>query len=247
MEQRVQKKTLIYSGKAKLLYSTDSPGYAVMEFRDDATAFNGVKKATLPKKGIINNYVNAFIMQKLAASGIPTQFVALYSDRESVVKQLDMIKVECVVRNFTAGNLCVRLGLEWGIALNPPIFEWFLKSDPLNDPPINESIIKTFKWASEQELSEMKTYTLKVNDILSKLCTAAGLMLVDFKLEFGRYQNQIVLGDEFTPDGCRIWDQKTRKILDKDRFRKDLGDIIEGYEEIAQRLGISLPEIVTAK
>lgn len=234
------KETLLYSGKAKSLYRSNDPDYLIMEFRDDTTAFDGLKKAQLSRKGMINNQFNAFIMQKLTAAGIHTQFVSLYSDTESVVKNLEMIRVESVVRNIAAGHLCSRLGIEEGIELNPPTFEFFLKNDELHDPMINDSLIITFGWASEEEIRKMKALSYQVNAILKPLFLEVGLLLVDFKLEFGRYQGEIVLGDEFSPDGCRIWDAQTRKKMDKDRFRKELGDVIEAYEEVAQRLGMTI-------
>lgn len=236
----VTKENLLYSGKAKSLYSSSDPDYLIMEFRDDTTAFDGLKKAQLARKGVVNNHFNAFIMQKLAAADIKTQFVSLYSDSESVVKNLDMIRLESVVRNIAAGHLCSRLGIEEGLALNPPTFEFFLKNDELHDPMINDSIILTFGWASEEEIRQMKALSYQVNAVLQPLFLQADLLLVDFKLEFGRYKGEIVLGDEFSPDGCRIWDAKTRKKLDKDRFRKELGGVIEAYEEVAQRLGMAI-------
>ncbi len=237
----MEKRSLRYVGKAKSLYDTDDDRYLIMEFRDDTTAFDGVKKTQLANKGIINNQINAFIMQQLEKAGISTQFVRLFSENESVVKHLEMIPVECVVRNIAAGHLCSRVGIKEGIDLVPPTFEFFLKNDELHDPMINESLIHTFGWASDEEVAIMKKRSLKINEILKDLFARADLLLVDFKLEFGRFEGDIVLGDEFTPDGCRIWDAHTRKKLDKDRFRKDLGDVIESYEEVAQRLGVSLP------
>lgn len=239
----MNKQEQCYSGKSKSLYKTDDPRYLVMLFRDDATAFNGVKKATLARKGQINNHFNAFIMEQLAAAGIQTQFVRLFSQMESVVKHLEMIPVESVVRNLAAGGLAKRLGIEEGRELNPPTLEFFLKDDAQNDPMINESIIRAFGWANDAEIEEIKTQSLRVNEILKPLFLKAGLLLVDFKLEFGRLDNQLVLGDEFTLDGCRIWDAKTREKLDKDRFRRDLGNVIESYEEVARRLGINLEAV----
>lgn len=236
----LKKQALLYSGKAKSLYQTNDSDYLVMEFRDDTSAFDGVKKAKLQRKGLVNNHINAFIMEKLAAEGINTQFVSLYSETESVVKNLDMIPVECVIRNRAAGHLCSRLGIQEGLELNPPTFEFFLKNDALHDPIINDSLIRTFNWASDQEVDIMRRQTYAINSILVSLFAEAGLLLVDFKLEFGRYKGEIVLGDEFSPDGCRIWDAKTLAKLDKDRFRKDLGSVIEAYEEVAQRLGIEV-------
>lgn len=237
----MKKLAQLYAGKAKTLYATDDDRYLIVDFRDDATAFNGLKKAELKDKGVINNHFNAFIMETLTKAGVPCHFVRLWSSHESVVKRLEMIKVECVIRNIAAGNLCKRLGIKEGLELNPPLFEYFLKDDALNDPIITEDHILHFGWATAAELAVMKQLTFKVNEILQPLFLKAGLLLVDYKLEFGRYQNEIVLGDEFSPDGCRIWDAKTRAILDKDRFRKDLGDVVAGYSEVAHRLGVPLP------
>ena len=231
----------IYSGKAKTLYKTDQAHLLIVEFRDDATAFNGVKKAQFAKKGLLNNCINAFLMQKLQEAGIVVHFEKLISSTESLVKELDMIRLECVVRNIASGSLTKRLGIKEGTELQPAIFEFFLKDDALGDPMINESHIRTFHWATEQEVATMKQLTFKVNEVLKSLFLAAGILLVDYKLEFGRFQGQLVLGDEITPDGCRLWDVKTRKILDKDRFRRDLGEVMESYEEVAKRLGVALP------
>lgn len=236
----LKKQKQLYVGKAKSLYDTNDPRYLIMEFRDDATAFNGVKKSALARKGLVNNHFNAFIMRHLEAAGVSTQFVELFSPTESVVKHLEMIRIESVLRNIAAGNLSKRLGIEEGGELNPPILEFFLKNDKQNDPMINDSIIRAFNWATDEEIATIKKYTLRVNEILKPLFLKAGLLLVDFKLEFGRLEGQLVLGDEFTPDGCRIWDAKTGKKLDKDRFRRDLGGVVESYEEVAQRLGIDL-------
>lgn len=241
-EKAVESQQLIYSGKAKSLYTTENPDQVLCVFRDDTSAFDGQKVAQLARKGMVNNHVNAFIMQKLQEGGIPTHFVKISQENASIFKRLKMIPVECVVRNFAAGSLSRRLGIEMGTPLNPPTFEFFLKNDPLHDPMINESHILTFGWASAQDIEKMKFYAFEVNRVLKDLFQKAGLLLVDYKLEFGYYHNEIVLGDEFTPDGCRIWDAQTKKVLDKDRFRRDMGDVVEGYEEVAQRLGIHLPQ-----
>lgn len=238
----MQKGHHFYSGKAKSIYATHDPEVWVLEFRDDATAFNGVKKATLKNKGAINNYFNAFFMEKLAAKGIATHFIQRISDTESLVRRLEMLPVECVVRNITAGNLCKRLGVPFGMRLSQPIFEFFLKNDALNDPIINEDHIRAFGWASEQEIAKMKERTLQINTILQQIFADKNLLLVDFKLEFGRLKNDLVLGDEFTLDGSRVWDKTTQEPFDKDRFRQDLGNVIESYQEVARRLGIEMPE-----
>ncbi len=232
--------TPIYSGKAKTLYTTDDPDKLIMGFRDDTSAFDGRKLAQLSRKGKINNRFNAFIMAKLAEAGIPTHFEHLLSDTESLVKKLHMIPIECVVRNLTAGSVCRRLGVKEGIALDPPTFEFFLKNDELHDPMVNDYLIRSFNWASDADIARMKELTFRVNAVLKDLFFAAGILLVDYKLEFGRYHNEVVLGDEFTPDGCRLWDAATREKLDKDRFRQDLGGVVEAYEEVARRLGIGI-------
>jgi phosphoribosylaminoimidazole-succinocarboxamide synthase len=238
VETPMEKREELYAGKAKSVYRTDDPERFVLLFRDDTSAFDGEKKEQLNRKGMVNNKFNAFIMEKLQAAGVPTHFEGLLSDTESLVRKLDMIPVECVVRNVSAGSLCRRLGVAEGQTLNPPTFELFLKNDALHDPMVNESLAISFGWATETELVKMKELTYKVNEVLKALFEAAGMILVDYKLEFGRSQGEIVLGDEFSPDGCRIWDRETRKKMDKDRFRQGLGDVIEAYEEVGRRLGI---------
>ena len=237
----MEKRNELYRGKAKSVYTTDDPDRLVLLFRNDTSAFDGKKIEQLDRKGMVNNRFNAFIMQKLEEAGIPTQFDALLSDNECLVKKLDMIPVECVVRNFAAGSLVKRLGVEEGMALTPPTFELFLKDDAKGDPFINQSHVVTFGWVTAEQLARMQELTLKINDILKGLFDAAGLLLVDFKLEFGLFKGEIVLGDEFSPDGCRLWDKETRKKMDKDRFRQGLGGVIEAYEEVAHRLGVPLP------
>ncbi len=236
----MEKVSELYSGKAKSVYVSDDPRKLVLLFRDDTSAFDGEKVARLARKGMVNNRFNAFIMQTLEAGGIPTHFEALLSDNESLVKRLEMFPVECVVRNITAGSICRRLGVAEGLDLEAPTFEFFLKNDELHDPMINEYHIRAFGWAADQDMERMKELTFAVNGILKKLFADVGLLLVDYKLEFGRYDDQILLGDEFTPDGCRLWDAETRRKLDKDRFRQGLGDVVEAYEEVAARLGIQL-------
>jgi phosphoribosylaminoimidazole-succinocarboxamide synthase len=238
----MQRGDVLYSGKAKTVYLCDDPGALILHYRNDTSAFDGEKVEKLDRKGMVNNYFNAFIMQALEDKGIKTHFIKLLSDTDSLVRKLDMIPVECVVRNVAAGSICKRLGVKEGIDLKLPTFEFFLKNDPLHDPMINEYHIRAFGWATDQDVAEMKEYTFQVNDVLTELFAAAGLTLVDFKLEFGRNDDGLLLGDEFTPDGCRIWDSKTREKLDKDRFRRDMGGVVEAYEQVADRLGISLGE-----
>lgn len=234
----MEKREELYAGKAKSVYRTDHPERFVMVFRDDTSAFDGEKKEQLNRKGMVNNRFNAFIMEKLEAAGVPTHFEGLLSDTESLVRKLDMIPVECVVRNISAGSLCRRLGVEEGKTLLPPTYELFLKNDAMHDPMVNESLAISFGWAKAEELEQMKRLTYQVNDVLQTLFEEAGMLLVDYKLEFGRADGQIILGDEFSPDGCRIWDRETRKKMDKDRFRQGLGEVIETYEEVGRRLGI---------
>jgi phosphoribosylaminoimidazole-succinocarboxamide synthase len=230
----------LYSGKAKSVYRTDDPELFILHFRDDTSAFDGERVEQLSDKGKVNNIFNAYIMEKLSAEGIPTHFVKRLSDTDSLVKKLDMIPVECVVRNYAAGSLCKRYGIEEGISINPPTFEFFLKNDALHDPMINDSHIISFGWAKAEHIEEMKALTIKVNTILKDFFLKADMLLVDYKLEFGLSDGEITLGDEFSPDGCRIWDKSTRNKMDKDRFRQNLGNVIETYKEIGQRLGIDL-------
>lgn len=236
----MEKRDELYSGKAKSVFFTDDTDKLILHFRNDTSAFDGEKIEKLDRKGEVNNKFNAFIMQKLEQSGIPTHFEKLLSSEESLVKKLEMFPIECVVRNIAAGSLCKRLGVEEGIELSPPLFEFFLKNDELHDPMINDYHIQSFGWATPDDVEHMKRLTFEVNDVLKQLFLDAGLLLVDYKLEFGRFDKQIVLGDEFTPDGCRLWDAETRKKLDKDRFRQGLGGVVEAYEEVAARLGIDL-------
>ena len=236
----MKKLTELYSGKAKSVYATDDADCVIMEFRDDTSAFDGRKIVQLARKGRVNNKFNAFIMEKLSTAGVPTHFERLLSDNEVLVKKLQMIPVECVVRNIAAGSLCKRLDITEGQELNPPTLEFFLKNDALHDPMINEYHIRSFGWATDNEVAVMKDLTFRANHVLKTLFANAGILLVDYKLEFGRFHDTVILGDEFSPDGCRLWDATTRKKLDKDRFRQDLGDVIEGYEEVARRLGVML-------
>ena len=237
----MQKQQELYRGKAKTVFHTDDENKLILHFRNDTSAFDGEKIEQLDRKGEVNNKFNHFIMSKLEEAGIKTQVESLVSDTESLVKKLDMIPVECVVRNFAAGSMCRRLGVEEGIELSPPTFEFFLKNDALHDPMVNEYHIESFGWADQAQIAEMKRLTFSVNKVLSELFDKGGMLLVDFKLEFGVDVNgDIVLGDEFTPDGCRLWDKETRKKLDKDRFRQGLGSVVESYIEVASRIGLTL-------
>ena len=228
----------LYRGKAKTVYATDNPELLILEFRNDTSAFDGLRIEQLDRKGMVNNKFNFFIMTKLRDAGIPTQVEALLSDNEVLVKKLDMVPVECVVRNRAAGSLVKRLGVEEGKVLNPPTFELFLKNDALHDPMVNESHCKAFGWATDEQLATMKELSFKINTILTDIFDKAGLILVDYKLEFGLFKGEITLGDEFSPDGCRLWEKETLKKMDKDRFRQGLGGVIEAYEEVATRIGV---------
>ena len=229
---------LLYQGKAKSAYLTDDPDLLVLQFRDDTSAFDGEIIEQLSEKGAINNQFNAFIMTRLAEACIPTHFVERLSATDALVKRLDMIPVECVVRNKAAGSLVRRLGVEEGLDFDPPLFELFLKNDALHDPMITEHHVEAFGWATRDEMARMHELTLQTNTVLKAMFDEAGLQLVDFKLEFGRFHGEIVLGDEFSPDGCRLWDKATGEKKDKDRFRQKLGGVLEAYREVAERLGI---------
>jgi phosphoribosylaminoimidazole-succinocarboxamide synthase len=240
----MEKRQELYRGKAKTVYATDDPHRLIMHYRDDVSAFDGVKLAQLAQKGETNNRINAFVMGRLAQAGVATHFVALLTERESLVKAMKMIPVECVVRNICAGSMAKRYGIEEGTRLAEPIFEFFLKSDALHDPLVNDDHIRVLGWATAGEIARMKALTHQVNAVLKPLFAAAGIDLVDYKLEFGHPTDDpdgpLVLGDEFTPDGCRLWDAKTGEKMDKDRFRRDLGSVIEHYREVARRIGAPL-------
>jgi phosphoribosylaminoimidazole-succinocarboxamide synthase len=240
----MEKRQELYKGKAKTVYATDDAHRLIMHYRDDVSAFDGAKLAQLEGKGETNNRINAYVMGKLAGAGVPTHFVALLSERESLVKAMRMLPVECVVRNVCAGSMAKRYGVAEGTPLSEPIFEFFLKSDALHDPLCNDDHVRVLGWATAAEIEEMKALTHRVNGVLKPLFAAAGIDLVDYKLEFGHPiedpRGPLVLGDEFTPDGCRLWDAKTGEKLDKDRFRRDLGGVIEHYREVARRIGAPL-------
>ena len=235
----------IYEGKAKVLFEGPEPGTIVQYFKDDATAYNKKKTGTITGKGVLNNRISEYLMTGLADMGIPTHFVRRLNMREQLVKEVEIIPLEVIVRNVAAGSMAKRLGISEGSALARSIVEWCYKSDELDDPIVSEEHITAFGWATPPELDEMMSMTLRINDFLSGLFRGIGIRLVDFKIEFGRYyfndEERIILADEISPDGCRLWDLKTGKKLDKDRFRRDMGDVAEAYQEVAQRLGI-LPE-----
>jgi len=235
----------VYEGKAKILFEGPESGTLIQYFKDDATAFNNKKHAVITGKGVLNNRISEYLMLKLHDVGIPTHFVRRLNMREQLIREVEIIPIEVVTRNFAAGSLSKRLGIEEGTALPRSIVEYYLKSDELGDPMVSEEHITAFGWASYQEIDEIMNMSLRVNDFLQGLFLGVGLKLVDFKLEFGRLWEdedmRIILADEISPDNCRLWDVKTNERLDKDRFRQDLGKVEEGYQEIARRLGI-LPE-----
>ena len=235
----------IYEGKAKILYEGPEPGTLIQYFKDDATAFNAQKKATLDGKGVLNNRISEYMMLRLAEIGIPTHFIKRINMREQLIKKVEIVPLEVICRNVAAGTMSKRLGIEEGEKLPRSVVEFCLKRDDLGDPLIAEEHIHTFGWASEAEVDEIIAMTLRINDYMQGLFAAVGIRLVDFKIEFGRLPvdggHQIVLADEISPDSCRLWDWETNKKLDKDRFRRDLGDVTEAYSEVATRLGILKP------
>ncbi len=236
----MEKRAELYKGKAKSVYLTDDPDHLILLFRDDTSAFDGKRIEQLDRKGMVNNRINAFIMSRLAAAGLANHFVAQLSAQEALVRRLQMIPIECVVRNISAGSMCRRLGVAEGIDLDPPTFEFFLKNDALGDPMVNEYHIASFGWATPDQVARMKELSFAVNDVLKALFRDGDLLLVDYKLEFGLFKGEVMLGDEFTPDGCRLWDVHTREKLDKDRFRQNLGNVVESYEIVCHRLGVDL-------
>lgn len=222
----------IYEGKAKILYTTEDPDLIIQYFKDDATAFNGVKKGTIVDKGVVNNHISSVIYQFLEKNGIPTHFVERVSEREQLTKKLDIIPIELVVRNVVAGSLAKRMGRPEGEALKNPILEFYYKDDDLGDPMINEYHIREFGLATDDEMAVLKERGFKINDLLVGYFKERGIRLVDYKLEFGRNNGQVLLGDEISPDGCRLWNIKTNEKMDKDRFRFDLGKVEETYQEV---------------
>ncbi|MEK6599314.1 MAG: phosphoribosylaminoimidazolesuccinocarboxamide synthase [Deltaproteobacteria bacterium] len=226
----------IYEGKAKILYATDSPDLLIQYFKDEATAFDGKKKGIIQEKGILNNKISSRLFQYLEDKGIPTHFVERPSDREMVIKKLEIIPIEVVVRNIVAGSLARRMGVEEGMSLKKTILEFYYKSDPLGDPMINDYHIEAFGLAMKFEVDILKEMAIEINGYLSNFFDERGITLVDFKLEFGRHKGQILLGDEITPDGCRLWDKQTKEKMDKDRFRRGLGKIEEAYQEVCRKV-----------
>ena len=239
------RRTRIYEGKAKILYEGPEPGTLIVHYKDDATAFNAQKKAVIEGKGVLNQRISEYIFTRLNEVGIPTHFLRSLNMREQLVREVEIIPLEVVVRNVAAGSLSRRLGLEEGQALPLSIIEFCYKNDQLGDPMVSEEHITAFNWASPQEIDDIMHMSIRINDFLTGLFLGIGIKLVDFKIEFGRlYENdmmRIVLADEISPDSCRLWDIKTNDKLDKDRFRRDMGGLVEAYQEVARRLGIIGP------
>ncbi|MDE1905484.1 MAG: phosphoribosylaminoimidazolesuccinocarboxamide synthase [Rhodospirillales bacterium] len=235
----------LYEGKAKILFEGPEPGTLVQYFKDDATAFNAQKKGTITGKGVLNNRISEFLMTKLAEINVPNHFIRRLNMREQLIKEVEIIPIEVVVRNIAAGSIAQRLGIPEGTRLPRSIVEYYYKNDSLGDPMVAEEHITAFGWATPPDMDDIVHLTLRINDFLTGLFLGVGITLVDFKLEFGRlYENEemrVVLADEISPDNCRLWDSKTNEKMDKDRFRRDLGKIEEAYQEVARRLGI-LPE-----
>jgi phosphoribosylaminoimidazole-succinocarboxamide synthase len=226
----------IYEGKAKKVFLTDDPDCVIVSYKDDATAFNGQKRGTIVGKGVVNNKVSNHFFKMLESKGIPTHYVEQLSDRETVVKKVSIVPVEVIVRNKAAGSFTKRMGVAEGTALLCPILEYSYKNDELGDPFINSYYVRALGLATDAEMDKIKEYSFKVNDILTAYLKEFGVELIDFKLEFGRFHGDIILADEISPDTCRFWDIETGKKLDKDRFRRDLGDVEEAYQEIIKRL-----------
>ena len=229
----MEKLEKLYEGKAKILHKTSDPDLLIQYFKDDASAFDGKKKGTIVDKGVMNNHMSSRIFEYLEENGVKTHFVKTLNDREMLVKNLDIIPVEVVLRNVAAGSLCKRLGIEEGrVFEEQPILEFFYKSDPLGDPMINECHVDIFGWATKEEVEILKSEGLKINKLMVEFFKERKIRLVDFKVEFGRHKGQVLLGDEISPDGCRLWDWETNEKMDKDRFRFNLGSVEEKYQEV---------------
>ena len=232
----MEKKELIYEGKAKKVYAMDDPDYCMVEYKDDATAFNGLKKGTIRGKGVVNNKMSNFMFKLLAEKGIETHFVEEISDRETIVKKVSIVPLEVIIRNKAAGSLAKKLGLEEGMELKCPILEFSYKNDELGDPMINNSQAIACGIATQEEIDVISDMAYKVNDYMKEFFAGVGVELIDFKLEFGKFHDKIILADEISPDTCRFWDSKTHEKLDKDRFRRDMGGVEEAYHEMIKRV-----------
>ncbi|MGX8796108.1 phosphoribosylaminoimidazolesuccinocarboxamide synthase [Fusibacter sp. JL298sf-3] len=232
----MEKLAMLYEGKAKRVYKTEDSQVFWIEYKDDATAFNGEKKGTIEDKGVVNNKMSALLFKMLEEAGIPTHFVELINDREQLVKAVEILPLEVIVRNVAAGSLAKRLGLEEGTPMASTVLEFCYKNDDLGDPMINDSHILAMGFADAEQLEQIKTYALKINDVLKTFFLERGLKLIDFKIEFGTHKGAVILADEISPDTCRLWDAETDRKMDKDRFRRDLGDVEAVYQEVLNRL-----------
>lgn len=235
----MEKKELLYEGKAKKVYTTENPDVLIVDYKDDATAFNGVKKGTIVGKGVVNNRMTNHIFKMLEEKGIPTHFIEELSDRETAVKKVEIVPLEVIVRNVAAGSFSKKLGIEEGFRLLSPTLEFSYKNDELGDPMINDYYAVAIGAATREEIDKITELVFKINEILVDYFKSIKVDLIDFKIEFGRYKGQIILADEISPDTCRFWDSETHEKLDKDRFRRDLGHVEEAYEEIYRRIGLA--------
>ena len=235
----MEKKELLYEGKAKKVYSTENPDVLIVDYKDDATAFNGVKKGTIVGKGVVNNRMTNHIFRMLEEKGIPTHYIEELSDRETAVKKVEIVPLEVIVRNVAAGSFSKKLGIEEGFKLLSPTLEFSYKNDELGDPMINDYYAVAIGAATREEINKITELVFKINEILVDYFKSIKVDLIDFKVEFGRYKGQIILADEISPDTCRFWDSETHEKLDKDRFRRDLGHVEEAYEEIYRRIGLA--------
>lgn len=234
----MEKQELLYEGKAKKVYAMDDPDYCMVEYKDDATAFNGLKKGTITGKGVVNNKMSNFMFKLLAEKGIETHFVEEISDRETIVKKVSIVPLEVIIRNKAAGSLAKKLGLQEGTELKCPILEFSYKNDDLGDPMVNNSQILAVGIATQEEIDTISDMAYKVNKYMIEFFESVGVELIDFKLEFGKFHDKIILADEISPDTCRFWDIKTHEKLDKDRFRRDMGGVEEAYAEMMRRIGL---------
>ena len=235
----MKKGVQLYEGKAKKVFATDNPDILIVDYKDDATAFNGEKKGTIVGKGAINNRMTNYLFQQLEKAGIPTHFIEELSDRETAVKKVSIVPLEVIVRNVAAGSFSKRLGIEEGTEFTEPTIEFSYKNDTLGDPLINDYFARALDLATWEEIESIKKYAFKINEVLKAYFLKVDLRLIDFKIEFGRYDDKIILADEISPDTCRLWDVHTNEKLDKDRFRRDLGNVEEAYQEVMKRLGLS--------
>ena len=234
----MEKKELLYEGKAKKVYTTEDPDVLIVSYKDDATAFNGQKKGTIVGKGAINNRMTNYLFKKLEEKGVPTHYIQELNDRETAVKKVEIVPLEVIIRNFSAGSFAKKMGMEEGVAFKCPTLEFSYKNDELGDPFINKYYALALDLATEEEIEAITKYAFQVNEVMREYFDSLNIELIDFKIEFGRYHGQIILADEISPDTCRLWDKDTHEKLDKDRFRRDVGNVEDAYQEVFRRLGI---------